>query len=194
MKRTLLLPALLFLAACVTPISWVGIGPGEVVVREHFSIRADGAWSRMEGGKQESKHDTWTTDGMPLDQLHFFVGIAPGETLVDLRERQDKQIPRFQKNMQAHDIVELYETLSTLDGSTYTRGKLTPTPFAGGNGFRFEFTLVRKGDDVILKGVGYASVQKDQLYLLVFKAPRIHYFAKHLPRVEAIAESAKIIG
>jgi hypothetical protein len=193
MKRAWLLVAALVFTGCVTPITWVGVSPGATLVREHLSVQVDASWNHLEGGSPEAKHDLWTTDGLPLDQLHFFVGISPGEPLVALKNRPDKQVPRFQKDMQAYDIVELYETLSTLDGSTFTRGKLTPMTFAGGNGFRFEYTLVRKGDEVTLKGVGYATVQKDRLYLMVFEAPRIHYFAKDLPRVEAMAASAKII-
>lgn len=194
MKRLWMVAATLLFCSCVPPVSWVGVPSGMVTVREHLSVKVDAAWSRLEGGKQEPKHDTWTTDGMPLDQLHFFVGIAPGEPLVNLVNRTEKQVPRFQKNMQSYDIVEMYETLSTLDGSAFTRGKLTPVTFAGGAGFRFEYTLVRKGDDVILKGLGFATVQKDLLYLMAFEAPRMHYFAKHIPRVEALAESAKIVG
>jgi hypothetical protein len=194
MRHAWLLAVALSLTGCVTPVAWVSVNPGATVVRERLSVQADAAWNHLEGGAREAKHDLWTTDGAPLDQLHFFVGIGPGEALVELKNRPDKQVPRFQKNMQSYDIMELYETLSTLDGSTFTRGKLTPMTFAGGNGFRFEYTLVRKGDEVTLKGVGYATVQKDQLYLMVFEAPRIHYFAKHLPRIEAMAASARITG
>jgi hypothetical protein len=194
MKHAWLLVAVLSLAGCVAPISWVGVNPGQAVVCEHLSVQADASWNRLEGGAKEPKHEIWTTDGGPLDQLHFFVGISPGGALVELKNRPGKQVPRFQKGMQSYDILELYETLSTLDGSTFTRGKLTPMTFAGGSGFRFEYTLVRKGDEVTMKGVGYATVQKDQLYLMVFEAPRIHYFAKDLPRVEAMAASARITG
>ncbi len=194
MKRTWLLVAALFLIGCAKPILWVGVNPGVTVVREHLSVQVDAAWNHLEGGKPQPKYDCWTSDGRPLDQLFFFVGIAPGEPLVNVKDKPDKQVPRFQKNMQPYEIMEMYETWSTQDGSTFTRGKLTPTTFAGGSGFRFEYTVIRKGDEVILKGVGYATVQKDQLYLMVFEAPRIHYFAKHLPRVEAIAASAKILG
>jgi hypothetical protein len=194
MKRTWLLAAVLLMGACVKPMTWVGVAPGTTVVREHLSVKVDAAWNHLEGGTPNPKHDVWTSDGSPLDHLHFFVGIAPGEALIELKNRPEKQVPKFQKTMQSYDIVELYETLSTLDGSTFTRGKLIPTTFAGGSGFRFEYTLVRKADEVIMSGVGFATVQKDQLYLMVFEAPRIHYFAKHLPRVEAIAASAQIIG
>jgi hypothetical protein len=183
---------LVVLSGCTKPATWVGLPPGEVVVRDRLAVRIDGAWSRLDG-TQEPKHDVWTSDGMPLDQLHFHTGIAEGESLVVVKDRPaDKPIPRFRKEMQAQDVVELYESFASRDGSVFTLEKLAPARFADEDGFRFEFSRVRKNDEVRTRGVAYGAIHRGELFLMVFEAPRIHYFAKHLPRVEAIAQSAHV--
>jgi len=183
---------LIVLAGCTKPATWVGLSPGEVVVRDRLAVRIDGAWSRLDG-TQEPKHEVWTSDGMPLDQLHFHTGITEGESLVVVKDRPaDKPIPRFRKDMQAQDVVELYESFASRDGSVFKLEKLAPARFADEDGFRFEFSRVRKRDEVRTRGVAYGAIHRGELFLMVFEAPRIHYFAKHLPRVEAIAQSAHV--
>ncbi|WP_257305400.1 hypothetical protein [Geothrix campi] len=190
--KVLLLTLLVVLVGCTKPATWVGLAPGEVVVHERLAVRIDGAWSRLDG-LQEPKHDVWTSDGTPLDQLHFHTGIAEGESLVVVKDRPaDKPIPRFRKDMQAQDVVELYESFASRDGSVFKLEKLAPARFADEDGFRFEFSRVRKSDEVRMRGVGYGAIHHGELFLMVFEAPRIHYFAKHLPRVEAIAQSAHL--
>ena len=193
MNLKVLVPAaLMLMAACTKPATWVGLTPGEAVVCERLAVRHDGAWSRLEGAG-EPKHEVWTSDGLPLDQLHFHTGIAEGESLVVVKDRPaDKPIPRFRKDMQAQDVVELYESFATRDGSVFTLEKLAPARFADEDGFRFEFSRVRKRDEVRARGVAYGAIHRGELFLLVFEAPRIHYFAKHLSRVEAIAQSARV--
>ena len=193
MMRKLGFFAVLFLlAGCVKPITWVGVLTGEVVVQERLSVRADGVWSRLEG-LPAPKHEIWTADGITLDQLHFHTGIAEGESLVVVKEGPAaKPIPRFRADMQADEVVEFYGVFASHDGSAFKLEKLAPCRFAEQNGFRWEFSRTRKFDDVRTRGVGYGVISGGQLYLLVFEAPRIHYFAKHAGRVEALAQSARL--
>jgi hypothetical protein len=191
MKRWMVVLGALLLAGCAQP-TWVAVAPGETVVQERFSVRADASWSRLDG-LNEPKHEVWTSDGIPLDQLHFHTGITAGESLVVIKDRPaDKPIPRFRSDMQAQDVTELYESFATRDGSVFKLEKLAPARFAGEDGFRFEFSRVRKGDNVRMRGLGYGAIHRGELFLMVFEAPRIHYFAKHLEQVEAIAASIRI--
>jgi len=194
MKRlALVLGLLIVLPACVPPATFVGLTSGEVVVCEHLKVHNDGNWSRLQGGAPTPKYDLWTSDGITLDQLRFYVGIQDGESLVVLKDRPaDKPIPRFRENMEAQEVVELYESFATQDGSVFKLEKLAPTRFLEADGFRFDFSRVRKSDDVRTLGVAWVARQRKEWYLMVFEAPRIHYFPKNLPRVEAMAQSAKV--
>ena len=194
MKRlALALGLLVILAGCVPPVTWVGLTSGEVVVCEHLKVSNDGNWSLLQGGEPVPKRDIWTSDGISLDQLRFYVGLADGESLVVVKDRPaDKPLPRFREAMEAQEVVELYEAFATRDGSVFKLEKLAPARFLEADGFRFDFSRVRKSDDVRTLGVCYGARQKGGWYLMVFEAPRIHYFPKNLPRVEAMAKSAKI--
>ena len=64
--------------------------------------------------------------------------------------------------------------------------------FAGQKGFRFEYALTRKVDNVQLLGLGYGTVSKGELFAIVYTAPRLTFFARHRDRVEQIAKSARL--
>jgi hypothetical protein len=106
--------------------------------------------------------------------------------------RDSKPLPQFRATMTPHEIAELYELLVTQDGSAFRLERLAPQRFGGAEGFRFEFSLTRKRDNLALSGVAYGAVVGQRLTLMAFAAPRMHYFAKLLPRVEAIAATAQI--
>ncbi|MEF8753325.1 MAG: hypothetical protein V5B60_05205 [Accumulibacter sp.] len=190
MSRWLLLLLLTLLAGCA---GMAKVGPGEVTVRDSLAVTLDGAWNQYAIGLTR-KSEVWTLDGLPLDRLVFFVGIADGEALAELAQRKDRQIPKFRASMRAHEVVEMYEVFATHDGSSFQRLKLAPAPFAGGDGFRFEFSRVRKADELEMRGIGYGAVRAGKLYLLIFEAARSHYYARNVGRFEAVVQSVRIRG
>lgn len=62
----------------------------------------------------------------------------------------------------------------------------------GAPGFRFEFSGIRKSDDVRLAGVAWAVVRNGELYAITYTAPRLAFFGQHLKSAEAIAASARL--
>lgn len=188
--RWLLVGLTLLLASCA---GMSKIGPGDVTIKDQMVAKLDSAWNRLDA-PNSGKAEIWTTDGLPLDSLMFYVGVKDGDPLVELQNRQEKQQPRFNAKMQPHEVVELFDAASTENGSQFKLDKLSPSPFGGNNGFRFDFTMIRKGDEVELKGVGYGSMRAGKLYLMVFKAPKIYYYGKHIGRVEAVARSVQLRG
>jgi hypothetical protein len=185
--------ALCALAGCAAQI--VKVEPGQVTVKEALSLNTANAWNRFELGKQylsvaPGAAEVWTQDGVTLDALAFFVGVAQGETLG--RAIAGKKLPQFRSTMTAGEIVELYEQMVTQDGSAFALKRVAPGRFGGQPGFRFEYTITRKSDNVLLKGVGQGAVVKGKLYLAAFTAPSIYYYDRHLPQVEPLLASAQI--
>jgi len=186
---TLLLALVLGGCAVVSKVS-----TGEAVVRNRVAVTVDTPWNKFERGLG---HDipTWTIEGVTVDALEFFVGIKHGEPIVATPSSSKNLQPlTFLSTMPPQDIVALYQSMITRDGSTFTLDKLEPADFLGGKGFRFEFTRVRKYDDVRQRGIAYGTVRNGELHLISYVAPRLGFFPKYVGRAEAIAKSARLKG
>jgi hypothetical protein len=94
--------------------------------------------------------------------------------------------------MQPDQIVAMFEGMLTRDGSSFKLVKLEPATFGGEKGFRFEYSLIRRVDNVQLAGMGYAAVSKGELFALLYSAPRLTFFSRHQGRVDQIARSARL--
>lgn len=185
--------ALLALAGCA---QMVKVEPGLVTVKEALQLNTTNAWNWFELqfplSVAPGASEVWTQDGITLDALAFFVGIAQGQTLGSAIPGTNKKLPQFRRTMTPGEIVELYEQMVTQDGSAFELKRVAPGRFGGQPGFRFEHTITRKSDNVLLKGMAQGAVVKDKLYLVAFTAPSIYYFDRHLPQVEPLLASAEI--
>lgn len=208
MKKIVAVVALAMLSACST-ITKV---EGEQVVNQRLAVQVTDAWNKV-ALVQQQPYETWTQEGIPLDHLRFWGGIRAGQPLLTPprqpvavntsssqgtpgapapSDTKAPRVPTFAAGMPADQLVRLFETLYANDGSLVTMGKVEPAVFAGENGVRFEFALVRKSDDVQLRGVGWASVRNDELFAATFVAPRLAFFPRLLPKAESIIRTARI--
>ena len=191
--RALVPLAALLLAACAAMLK---VGPGAVSVRDEFSVTVDSPWNRLDFPGivfvAPGASEIWTAEGIPLDVLAFYIGVREGDSLGRMLARRAKPLPPFRATMTPHQIVDLYELLVTQEGSAFKLERLAPQRFGGADGFRFDYTLTRKRDSLVLSGVVYGAVVGKRLTLMAFSAARSHYFARLLPRVEAMAATAQI--
>jgi hypothetical protein len=130
-------------------------------------------------------------EGLPLDQLLVYSGIK-NEQLIHAEGPASRKNFAFRSTMQPDEIVAMFEGMLTRDGSSFKLVKLGPASFGGAKGFRFEFALTRRVDNVQLSGMGYGTVSNGELFAIVYQAPRLAFFPRHQPRVEQIARSARI--
>jgi len=192
MRIILALLLLLALAGCV---SVAKVETGEHTIGERMTLTLDSAWNKINlpnGGPAE----TWTMEGIPVDQLLIYSGIKNDQLIhAEPRSTGSGSTPksfRFRSNMQPDEIVTLFEGMLTRDGSRFTLTKLEPAPFGGLKGFRFEYSLIRKIDNVQLSGVGYGAVSKGELFAIIYMAPRLAFFPRHVARVEQLCRNARI--
>jgi len=175
MSRLFFLFLALALAACA---SVARLQSGEQAVGERLVLDFDGAWNQV-------ADQVWTREGLPIDQLRVFAGIRDGDPI------GDEKAPVFRSALEPSETARLLAASLTADGSVFTLRKLEPDAFAGG-GYRFEYSLRRKLDNVELAGVGYASVKRGTLFALVYSAPKLVFFERDRPAVERMAHSARI--
>lgn len=182
---------ILFLAGCA---SLSKVDTGETVVKDSMVVQVDKAWNQF-SNVMDSRAVNWTRDGLYVDRLQFYVGVADGEEIEGkLRGTAEQRPLAFKASMQTHEIAQVFQNVLTRDGSVLTLGKLEPTEFLGTTGFRMEYSLIRKGDDVRMKGVVFGAVKNNKLYLLHYTAPRLAFYDRHAASVEQMARSARLKG
>lgn len=184
-----ILPPLLVLLLAAGCASVNKIESGERKIGDRLVVHLDGAWNHVNAPGM-GPAETWTMEGLPIDQLIIYSGLKDGTTVHATGGSQQKSFS-FRSAMQAEEIVSMFEGMLTRDGSTFKLGKLEPMPL-GERGFRFEYAIIRKVDNVQLSGVGYGTVSKGDLFAILYQAPRLTFYERHRARVEQMARSAKI--
>ena len=191
MKNLIIALFLLVLAGCV---AMAKVETGDKKIGDRLIVHLDSAWNHI-NAPGLGPAETWTMEGLPVDQLLLYSGLKDGEAIHAERaggtDAQRKGF-KFRSNMQPHEITALFEGMLTRDGSRFKLLKLEPVPFGGTKGFRFEYSLTRKLDNVQLSGVGYGTVSKGELFAIVYMAPRLAFFPRHAGKVEQIARSALV--
>lgn len=190
-RRAGALALCLLLAACAAPVTRVEVG--EVVVGKRLAVKVDAAWNQF-GGGLTAGIPTWTMEGVTIDALRFYTDVKDGQTFGPANPPKGRQPVIFKAGMQPADIVAMYQSLQTQDGSTFTLDKLEPVAFLGGAGFRFEYSSVRKVDEVPLKGVAYGRVRDGELFLVSYSAPRLVFFPRHQARAERLIQAVSLRG
>lgn len=189
-RRLALAAGAALLAAGCAQVSHVA--SGDVTLKDRLVVTVDKPWNQFEGGLNDGV-PTWTQDGFTVDALRFYVGLKDGALLAPTPSEPKGSKPlAFKAGMQPTEVVALFESLYSRDGSSFTLDRLTPQPFAGQPGFRFEFSSVRKTDEVPLKGIGWGSVRGGELFVVTYTAPRLSFFDRHVASAEAIVKSARI--
>lgn len=193
-RRIALLLAALVLSGCAAVSK---VATGEAVIRDRLAVTVDQPWNQFERGIADNT-PTWTHEGITVDALQFYVGIKDGQVIAQARDTSGSgksEAPlTFRASMQPAEIVALYQGLLTRDGSSFTLEKLEPAEFLGQRGFRYEYSLVRKFDDVRLRGVGWGAVRNGELFVIQFSAPRLAFFSRYAPLAEKVALSARVKG
>ena len=185
--RLLIALLALFVAGCVSHST---LQTGEQAVGDRMLLTLDGPWNYIDAPGMGPAR-TWTMEGLPIDVLRVYSGIKDEQSMHPKGPAGQKNFS-FRSTMQPDEVVAMFEGVLTRDGSSFKLAKLEPTTFAGEKGFRFEYSLTRKVDNVQLSGLGYGVVSNGELFAMLYQAPRLAFFARHQPRVDQIARSARL--
>lgn len=190
MKKILLLVVLLSaLAGCGSVRK---IESGTVTVGERLSLNIEGNWNHLDF-PQLKPAKIWTMEGVTVDELLIFSSIRDGEALhADRNTGGNKKDVTFRSSMPPEEIVSMFESLLTRDSSTFKLTKVEPYPFGGKKGIRFDYERIRKSDSVVQNGMGFGTIDKGELFAMIYQAPRLTFFPRHKARVELMAKSVLV--
>jgi len=190
MRHLTIVLLLLGLSGCVAVAK---VETGDRTIGDRMTIKLEGAWNHVNAPGM-GPAETWTMEGLPVDQLLLYSGIKDGQAVhaEQTGGGMGRKSFSFRYTMQPDEIVAMFEGMLTRDGSSFKLLKLEPTNFGGLKGFRFDYSLTRKVDNVRLSGMGFGTVSKGELFAILYMAPRLTFFSRHAPRVEQISRSTKV--
>lgn len=150
-------------------------------------------WNRL-GARPGRNAESWTLDGLSLNDVTFYGGIANDTTLFRDTKKKTDPLPRFSSTMLVPDIAQLFESSYrvSMGTSLMVIDTIEPATFAGKPGFHFTYNFVVQGEEVRRKGIADGAVIDGRLYMITYEAPAIHYFDAGLESARTLAASARI--
>ena len=168
-------------------------GKAQRVGKVGLAVTPPNDWNRL-GAKIGRNAESWTIDGLPLNDLSFYAGIENDKPLFREVDRRNRPLPRFASTMLPTDIVALFEGSYRVAAGTslFEVGKVEPITFAGQPGVRFAYSFVQQDEEVRRQGEATGAVIGGRLYLISFEAPSIHFFERDVARYRQLVDSARV--
>jgi hypothetical protein len=168
-------------------------GVPELVAKSGLTVTPSQDWNKL-GGRVGRNAESWTLDGLTLNDITFYGGIEDNRTLFREVDKRDRPLPRFSSNMLLPDVAQLFEASYRVANGTslMTIDSIEPAPFAGNPGFRFTYNFTIQNEEVKRLGEARGAIVGGRLYMITFEAPAIHYFGRDLAAFRALADSARI--
>lgn len=190
MKNFLALVLAVLLAGCAAVVKV----EGDQLVNNKLAVKLPEAWNRLNSPGQP--YEVWTQEGASIDQLRFWAAVPAGKELVRVPSapagQKAAQVPTFKRNMAPDELVSLFETVFSVDGSQVKVTRIEPGAFAGVSGVRFEFLVTAKKTDLQVRGMGWAAVRDNELYAATYTAPELAFFKRLAPKADAVVRTAAI--
>jgi hypothetical protein len=151
-------------------------------------------WNRS-SSRPSRRSETWTRDGINLNELTFYGGIEDGESVLRQGWASMEKLPRFKSDMLPTDIAEMFESTNrmVLQSSVFKLGKVEAAKLGKHDGVRFGYSYAVQDEDIDRRGEATAAIVDGKLYLVNYVAPSLHYFDAYLPEVHKMIETAIIV-
>ena len=158
-------------------------GQTEAVAQSDMTVTPTLDWNRLDG-RIGKRTETWTLDGEQLNNVTFFGGIEPGSPLMD-----------FNRQTLLPEIPELLERTYRADRDigTFSVLSVAPARFLAQDGVEFAYSYV-DADNLTRLGLARAVIVQGDLFMMLYEAPRLHYYERNLPDFMALLESASLPG
>ncbi|MBA2936493.1 hypothetical protein HZF05_20625 [Sphingomonas sp. CGMCC 1.13654] len=168
-------------------------GTPEYVAKSGLSVTPSQDWNRL-GSRPGRNAESWTLDGLALNDMTFYGGIGNDETLFRDAQKKDMPLPHFSSTMLAPDVAQLFEGSYRVANNTTLMSvdSIEPAQVGDQKGFRFTYSFTKQDEEVKRKGEALGAIVGGKLYLLTFEAPAIFYFDRDIASARALMTSAKI--
>ncbi len=165
------------------------------VVRGRLRVTPENEWNRS-SLRPSDQGETWTRDGISLNELTFYAGIKPGETIFRQGYEIEKKLPKFKAEMLPTDLVDMFETSNRmlLQSSVFKVELTEPTKLGTHKAVRFRYTYAVQDEDMPRKGEAVAAIIDGELFLMNFVAPSLYFFDRDIAEVRKMVEKAEPVA
>jgi hypothetical protein len=197
MKHKIILGAIIAVSLLAAPAlagyKLMPAGTPATVAKSGLQVTPSQPWNRL-GGRIGRNAESWTLDGLSLNDMTFYGGIADNMTLFREVNKKDAPLPRFSATMLIPDVVQLFEGSYRVANGTslMTIDTVEPAKFAGNSGFRFTYNFTVQNEEVKRNGEARGAIVGGKLYMITFEAPVIHYYAHDVEAFRKVADGAVI--
>lgn len=176
---------LLLLVTSCAPITLVNLE--EQSLGGSYSVKSSKTWNEI----QEGKAVVWTEDGFALNSIRFYAALAAGDELFE-NEPEKQALPEYDPKMRTGEIIDFIRDSFALRGNTEVKViKPGPARFGTLDGFQLAFSYAAESG-LEYRGWAVGAVDRGKLHLIVYTAPRTHYFSRYLPAVKEIMGSIRL--
>ena len=163
---------------------------GAYAVGTSYHVKLGQTWSdvsqAMTGASPKVK--VLTLDGPMLNRLYLSDGLTRGEYLIK-PARSDHATPPYREGMAPKELVEFVaDSVSAQGFERVETQNLRPAKFRDADVIRFDLNAVTQAE-LEMQGTAQVAEISGKLYVLLYLAPREHYFAASLAEVESIFAS-----
>lgn len=181
--------ATILLASCASSGGVLQLA-GNVEVYD-LQMDTDLSWARIKDPFQHE--EIWTIDGMALNSLNIFSGVAPGQHVFMLTHEKSSRPdgPWFRAGMRAEEIRDIIvAAMQDQKMVDITTDRLRPQKFGAIDGLRFEFRMAT-ADGLIYKGSVAAAEKGGKLTVLLWKAPAEYYYDRDIAAVAKMLDGMR---
>lgn len=163
------------------------------VAKGPLQVTPGDEWNRSTS-RPVKQSETWTLDGVNLNELYFISGLTPGSTLYKDRNKKDQPLPTLASDMDLTDIPDFVERSirGNLNTSVFTVTGVEPTMMGGRQAVRFTYDYAVPDSPLERKGLAVGTMVDGNLHLITFTAPALYFWDRDVAKAEAVIASATL--
>jgi len=185
----------LMLSAMPVSAQWKALADGEEVkvANKLMEVTPGAGWNKS-NARPSTRSERWTRDGLALNELTFFAGVADGEALYFAPFGAIGELPKFRSAMLPTDVVELFEASNriVLNSSVFNIERVEPAKLGKYDAVRFAYSYAAQEEGLTRRGEGVAAIIEGRLYLVNFIAPAIHYFDRDIGEIRRLIATTQL--
>jgi hypothetical protein len=182
----------LCLATLLGACGGASVVTGSYAVSPAYSVTLGKSWSLVPQTfllNREVKY--LTIDGPLLNNFYLTDGLAVGRSIVRTPQKS-RPMPVVKAAMSETEMAEfVIDTVAAFGYERVTSANLRPSLFGSVNAVRFDLTAATDSG-LEIDGIAQVAEKAGKLHVMVFLAPREHYFGALKSEVESVFSSATL--